>query len=146
MSIILKEISWESIYRVWRKFLWPNQNIYIKSISTRLHLGETDEKNSIYNPIFLGCYKADKLVGVNSSHKCRDGSFRSRGLWVDPEHRGEGIGQAILRQTLEFRGNSTFVWSYPRQTSWSTFENVGFILTSDWMPDDSGILRAYCRF
>ena len=146
MSIVLKDIDWDSIYKVWRKNLWPDRSTPIESHSAMLYLGGHDIGNFNYRVFFLGCYKDGKLIGVNSGHKCSDGSYRSRGLWVDPAHRGEGIGQAILRQTLEFRGNSTFVWSYPRQSSWSTYEKVGFSLTSDWQPSETSEANAYCRF
>jgi GNAT superfamily N-acetyltransferase len=146
MAIVIKKISWEDIYQVWHKKLWPNRISPIKSHSAMTYLGGHDIKNFAYDVVFLGCFINSNLIGVNSIHMCNDKTSRSRGLWVDPEHRGEGIGQAILRQTLEFKGNSTFVWSYPRQSSWSTYESVGFSLTSDWQPSETSEANAYCRF
>lgn len=145
MSNFIQSITWDVIYPIWRNYLWPDRLSSIDTHSAMLYLGGHDMSNFIYNPYYIGYYVDDKLVGVNSAHKCIDGSFRSRGLWVHPNHRKKGIGQALLRQIIEFKGNSTFVWSYPRQTSWSTYERVGFKRTSDWQVSETSEANAYCK-
>ena len=145
MSTILRDLIWDEIYPVWQFKLWPDRSSAIETHSAMLYLGGHDMQNFGYRVNFLGCFIDNKLIGVNSSHKCSDGSYRSRGLWVDPEHRGQGIGQMLLRQTIEFKGNATFVWSYPRQSSWNTYKAVGFQLASDWQASETSEANAYCR-
>lgn len=145
MSIAIKPISWDQILHIWRTHLWPNRTSLIEHHSAMLYLGGHDMNNFNYRVDLIGYHIDDKLVGVNSSHRCSDGSYRSRGLWVDPEYRGRGIGQRLLRQSIEYKGNATFVWSYPRQSSWNTYKAVGFQLTSDWQASETSEANAYCR-
>jgi GNAT superfamily N-acetyltransferase len=144
MSIVLRELEWSQIYSIWRKNLWPNRTTPIETHSAMLYKGGHDMENFRFKVDFLGCFKDNKLVGINSGHKTMDGGYRSRGLWVHPDHRGLGIGQILLRQIIEYRSNSFFVWSYPRQTSWNTYKAVGFQLASDWQASDTSEANAYC--
>jgi GNAT superfamily N-acetyltransferase len=88
----------------------------------------------------------NKIAGVNSGHKCMDGSYRSRGLFVYPKFRNLGIGYKLLLETINQgkKESAKFVWSYPRNTSWKTYEKAGFILTSDWEYSETGI-NAFCK-
>lgn len=142
---MIKNIEWHLIYPIWEKYLWPERTSPIKSHSAMMYLNGHSMKNYDYRPSFLGYFKDNSLIGVNSCHKCSDGSLRSRGLWVHPDHRNQGIGYKLLKQTIEFKGNATFVWSYPRKSSWRTYENVGFYLTSDWESSETSEANAYCR-
>lgn len=144
MNSYIKDIGWKEIYEVWRYKLWPDRTSAIETHSAMLYL-KGFENNSNFRVSFIGYFDGDKLVGVNSGHKTMDGGYRSRGLWVDPEYRGQGIGQMLLRQIIEFRGNATFVWSYPRQSSWNTYKAVGFQLASDWQASETSDANAYCR-
>lgn len=142
---MIKLLTWQEIFNIWQNYLWPNRTTPIKTHSAMLYLNGYDMNNYAQPVHFLGYFINSKLVGVNSAHSCTDGSFRSRGLWVDPEHRGKGIGQALLRQTIELKENATFIWSYPRQSSWNTYNAVGFQLASNWQASDTSEANAYCR-
>lgn len=102
--------------------------------------------NFRYPATYLGAYVEDQLVGVNSGHRCSDGTYRSRGLYVSPDHRNMGIGKKLLLSTIEQarKENCFLIWSYPRKSSWKVYESVGFELISDW---EEGEIEenAYCK-
>ena len=98
-------------------------------------------------PTFFGYFIEDKLVGVNSGHKCSDNSYRSRGVYVFPEFRKREIGTKLLIATID-QGRSegcSFVWSYPRRSSWNTYQSAGFRLAGDWEKSETSEANAYCR-
>jgi GNAT superfamily N-acetyltransferase len=72
--------------------------------------------------------------------------YRSRGLWVDPKHRGKGIGKQLLVETINQakREDARMIWSFPKHTSWKTYNSVGFELTSDWQSSETSNENAYC--
>lgn len=109
------------------------------------YLGNYDSYNMTTTPTFIG-YKVDEqFVGVNSGHRTTNNGYRSRGLWVDPIFRGRGIGQKLLRATMDV-GKSEgciWVWSLPKQSSWTTYEAVGFEKKSEWFKSELDI-NAYC--
>jgi GNAT superfamily N-acetyltransferase len=143
MDLYIRDITWNEIYPIWRYKLWPDRTSAIETHSAMLYL-EGFDNHTNFRVTFIGCFDNNKLLGVNSGHKTMDGGYRSRGLWVDPEHRGRGIGQMLLRQTIEFKDNATFVWSYPRQSSWNTYKAIGFQLASDWQTSETSLANAYC--
>jgi GNAT superfamily N-acetyltransferase len=86
-------------------------------------------------------------VGVNSGHLCDDNSFRSRGLWVDENHRGYGYGKELLKAVINQAKleSADFIWSFPRKTSWPTYKSVGFKKTSDWVKSDTSEANVFCK-
>jgi len=101
----------------------------------------------ISTPTFFA-YKLDnKIVGVNSGHLCHDNSYRSRGLFVFTEYRKQGIGKILLVATIDkgLDESADYVWSYPKQSSWPTYEAAGFTLASIWEQSELD-LNAYCHF
>jgi GNAT superfamily N-acetyltransferase len=143
---MIKKITFEQIFEVWQNHLWPNRTSPIESNSAMIFLGGYTMDNMHTTPTFLGYYVEDKLVGVNSGHKCSDNSYRSRGLFVFPEFRHSGIATTILKETIkqgEIEGCS-FVWSYPRKTSWRAYEQANFVLMSDWEGSETSEANAYC--
>jgi GNAT superfamily N-acetyltransferase len=140
-------ITFEEIYSIWNTQLWSNRQSAIETHSAMNFLGGYDIKNMISTPTFFA-YKLDnKIVGVNSGHLCHDNSYRSRGLFVFPEHRKQGIGKILLLATID-KGRderANYVWSYPKQSSWLTYEAAGFSLASIWEQSELD-LNAYCHF
>ena len=110
-------------------------------------LGGYDIKNMKTVPSFFAYIQDSKILGVNSGHKCFDNSYRSRGLFVFPEYRNKGIGVSLLKETIlqGHKESASFVWSYPRKTSWSTYEHAGFYLASDWEVSETSDSNAYCK-
>lgn len=141
----IKTIEYLDILPIWTDYLWPNRTSPIEPNSGMLFLEGHTIKNMFMTPTFFGYYINDKLIGVNSGHMCLDKTYRSRGLYVFPEYRGEGVGRILLKATVDqgFLENANFVWSYPRYTSWKTYESTGFIICSPWYDTEQG-QNAFC--
>lgn len=139
-------ITFQEIYEIWRSELWPNRVSEITSTSAMNYLGGYDISNMTYDPTFISYILEGEIVGVNSGHHCADGSYRSRGLFVFPNYRGKKIGQILLNATISQakKESASFIWSYPRNTSWKTYESAGFVLTSIWENSELGY-NAYCK-
>ena len=140
-------ITWDQIQPIWSNHLWTNRNSLIEPTSAMCYLDGYNMQNMKMLPSFFGYLINNKIVGVNSGHACpTNTSYRSRGLWVDPLFRNRGIGQSLLNATIkqgQLEGY-TMIWSYPRQSSWKTYQSVGFTLTSDWTPSETSDANAYC--
>jgi GNAT superfamily N-acetyltransferase len=143
---MIKKISWDLAEKVWKDRLWPDRSSPIQPTSAMSYLQGHDMGNKSYQPTFFGLFDNDNLVAINSGHRCSDGSYRSRGLWVDEYHRRKGYGKQLLLKTIEQarEENCDFCWSYPRKTSWSTYEAAGFVLTSDWQASETSDANAFC--
>lgn len=144
---MIEIIAWEDILPVWKNQLWPDRKTPIEPVSAMCFLGNYDMDNMLTKPVFYGYYKNDLLVGVNSGHSCpRSNSYRSRGLWVHPQHRRQGIGKALLDVTIAeaFNSGHDMVWSFPRKASWPVYQSAGFSLRSDWNKSETSDFNAYC--
>ncbi len=142
---MLQNITWRHISLIWITELWPNRISPIEKIS-HMMLEGPDMDNSKFEPSFFGYFVDSTLVGVNSGHMCCDGSYRSRGLYVNPEYRGKGIGQVLLNAAIEQarKEKAKIVWSFPRQTSWPTYSAVGFKLLGNWQSTETSDANAKC--
>ena len=143
---MITEITFDDIFPIWRDRLWPGRVSAIQSNSSMKFLGGYDLHNKTYPATFFGYVVDGKIVAVNSGHKCHDNSYRSRGLLVFHEYRGQGIGQSILLATIEQarKENCDFVWSYPKKSSWRTYAAAGFELAGDWHDSEMDV-NAYCK-
>ena len=144
---MISTLTFEEIYHIWSTELWPNRVSEITSTSAMNYLGGYDISNMDFQPTFV-CYKSEQgeILGVNSGHLCVNGSYRSRGLFVFPDYRGRKIGQMLLRATIDQARKelADFIWSYPKQTSWKTYESADFKLSSPWEISELGF-NAYCK-
>lgn len=146
----VKFITFEECADVWSTKLWPGRKD-IEPASAMVYSPETvelkyDMRNMELPQVFFGLFFGGEMIGVNSGHVCGDGSFRSRGLWVDWIYRGKGLGIELLTSTIHYAHvmKSTFIWSYPRFTSRKSYEAAGFTITSDWRASDTSDSNAYC--
>jgi len=139
-------LDYMDIYQIWRKHLWSDRKSEITPNSAMLFLGGYDSGNMDHKPTFFGYLEDEIIVGVNSGHKCIDRSYRSRGLFVFPEYRNKGIATRLLQETINQgqKESALFVWSYPKQSSWRTYEKAGFSLCSPWEISELGY-NAYCK-
>jgi len=143
---MIKIITFTSIYHIWEAYLWHNRTSAITPTSAMDYLGGYHNENMNFAPTFFGYFENDNLLGVNSGHKCRNNSYRSRGLYVHQSFRQRGIGKELLLATIEQgkKEKCNYVWSYPRDSSWKAYEKAGFHLTSEWADSELG-KNAYCR-
>jgi GNAT superfamily N-acetyltransferase len=147
MKHSIEKITYEEIFPNWRDHLWPDRTSKIEPNSAMNYLGGYDMFNMSTEPTFFA-YKIDgKIAGVNSGHKCSKGHYRSRGLYVFDEFRGLGIGTKLLLATIDQgrKENSVICWSYPRDTSWKTYNSAGFTLHGSFEPSETGS-NAYCVY
>jgi GNAT superfamily N-acetyltransferase len=144
---MLKTLSWSEIYPIWADNLWPTRASSIDPASAMCLINGYDIANMQSTPTFFGYIITNNIVGVNSGHACpNQNNYRSRGLWVDPNYRGQGIAQQLLTATIK-QGQQegyTQIWSYPRRSSWPTYQAVGFKLASDWEVSETSEANAYC--
>lgn len=142
---MITNIEFHEILPIWQNYLWSNRVSQITPTSAMCFLGGFDLKNMSKKPIFLGYKLNDKVIGVNSLHPCLDGSYRSRGLYVFPEFRGKNIGYELLVTTINLARDykSSYIWSYPKRSSWKTYEKAGFELASNWELSELD-WNAYC--
>ena len=143
---MIKTVEYEQILNIWELYLWPERTSKIESHSAMLIYGAIDIHNFEYPATYFVYTVDDIIAGCNSGHMCNDNSYRSRGLYVFPRYRNQGIGSRLLNATIlqGQKENADFVWSYPKKKSWSTYENVGFSLASDWEQSELG-LNAYSK-
>ena len=145
----LKEIDFDTIFPIWNEKLWPGRISKIEPMSSLvwnsqlfLTWGNSEIKKDSaifdkYEPKFFALRKEDLIVGVNSGFRTEEDVYRSRGLWVHPDHRGKGLGQELLKHgcKLAIKENCKVIWSMPRKSALETYEAVGFSKIGDWLDD-----------
>lgn len=141
----LRKISFEEILRVWSNFLWKERQSPIEKNSAMVYLGGIDISNMDFTPTFIAAIESNRIIGVNSGHLCKNNGYRSRGLFVHENYRRNNIGTLLLSETIEIakKEKAKYVWSYPKQTSWKTYQKAGFVLSSPWEVSELGF-NAYC--
>ena len=144
---MIKLLGWEEIRHIWATELWVDRKSAIEPQSAMLFKTGHDMDNFNYLPRFFGYYLGSKLVGVNSGHGCSDGSYRSRGLWVNENNRNTGIGTRLLRACIDqaLVEQRSYIWSYPRYTSWPVYKNAGFVLSSEWAVSETNNSNAFAK-
>jgi N-acetylglutamate synthase-like GNAT family acetyltransferase len=90
-----------------------------------------------YNPHFWAVLYNGEIVGVNSAHQTAADTVRSRGLWVDPEHRGVGLAKQLVQESVCLGRNihANRVWTVPRKGSEWSYISCGFELTGEWFDE-----------
>ena len=86
----------------------------------------------------MGSKTGDKLIGVNSGFKTSNDIYRSRGLYVIPKKRSQGISRMLLKLTIETakKENCRVIWTMPRQSALIAYESVGFQKVGGWIDDE----------
>jgi hypothetical protein len=135
--MIIKQVDFEEIKTVWAEKLWPGRESPIEPTSSMTFMGGYNT-NFVHQPArFLAGYVDNKIVAVNSVHLAETYMARSRGLWVDNLYRGHGLGVMILRATSNVARelNAQAIWSFPRESSFKTYQTVGYMQMSEWLND-----------
>lgn len=127
MNYQIKKIDYVTILPAWEK-LWPGREHSAHS-SMRMLGGHGPEIRDTYKWTGFGVYDGKRLVGVNAGHKSSQFDYRTRGLWVDPDYRGQGVAQQLfekLEEQAKYEG-SRWLWSFPRLPSLPAYMNAGYI-------------------
>jgi GNAT superfamily N-acetyltransferase len=128
-------ITWKEIKPIWDTELWPSRDSKqinkwswnIDNPTTIL----TDNWQLNSTPVFLGIKnKEGDILGVNSVYQSsEDGCyFRSRGLYIKPSCRHEGLAIELLKASVQHAEGAKYVWSAPRANAIKTYQSAGFIL------------------
>jgi len=128
---MIVDIEYKEILRFWqRSDMWGNYEH--NQINPYTYDGVYDESIKFSIPTFYGFIENDKIVGVNSFYHTNSNECRSRGLYVLPEYRKNGIAETLLRSAIEINsdGGYEFIWSKPRVTAQKAYQNAGFSITS----------------
>jgi GNAT superfamily N-acetyltransferase len=86
------------------------------------------------SPVDFICVRDPDIVGVISGFLSKQGLYRCRGIYVRPEHRGQGISRllfAAAEQQAVARG-CLRMWSFPRHDALPSYLAYGFRQTSGW--------------
>lgn len=137
----VREISYIAILPIWETNLWPDRTSKITPCSSMLFPSGNDVTiHAKFTPTFYGYYDNGQLIGVNSGHKTNEVTYRSRGLWVNPEYRGRGIGKVLLNITTQraLDEKCIFIWTMPKQSAIKTYETVGFNKVGEWLDTELG--------
>ena len=126
-------IDFDTIYQVWSTELWPDRISLIETHSAMTWpfgnpTNAYDMNIFKYKATFFGVYLDGILIGVNSGHKTSNTLYRSRGLWVDPKHRKNGIAQILfeMTETQARKEICDVIWSIPRKTALPAYQRFGF--------------------
>lgn len=143
---MIKKIAFEDILPIWKNYLWPKRTDDITTTSAMTYLGGYDFENMQSEPTFFAYMIDNEIAGVNSGHMTMNNTYRSRGLYVFDIYRGKGLGTILLKATIEQAKleGASMCWSYPRQSSWKSYLNAGFSLSSDWEKSETSDANAYC--
>jgi GNAT superfamily N-acetyltransferase len=125
----LVEITFEEILPVWREHLWNGRLSDIKPMSSMTLDRQYDM--SIYEkyvPYFCAVVDGKEILGVNSCHQTGNTEFRSRGIYIFPEHRGKGVSKKLFNFVKEkaLENNCSTIWSLPRLTALTAYKAAGF--------------------
>lgn len=139
------EIPCSEIANFWKNHLWTDTQIRMSSsIIFNTHPFEYNLNYHNEQRIFLGIFRSHNvLIGVNSLHKT-DEMWRSRGLCVLPSHRGKGIGQKLLKETIDRADGKC--WSIPKRTALKTYESVGFKKVSEFFETETSEENCFVSF
>lgn len=148
----IERLTFEQITSVWQNYLWPDRESPIESHSAMTWPFEGNPEQydmNVFNypATFWGVYIDNKLVGVNSGHKTTDTQYRSRGIWVDPEYRKQGVAQNLFNMT-EHRAileKCNMIWSLPRKTALPAYTKFGFETVGDFIKTETSDANIYVK-
>ena len=143
------ETTFEDIYDLWNEGLWPCRVSKIEdrsALSFDFNLWRNFQNISItkqrkkiweYKPTFWAVRQDNKIIGVNSGFKTNVDTYRSRGLYVIPEKRGQGVSNMLLKLTISTakKENCAVIWTMPRKDALFAYESVGFQKIGKWIDD-----------
>ena len=144
------ETTFEDIYNLWDKGLWPNRVSKIMPMNTlswtawywedfgKIEVTK-DQNILLFEPTFWAIRDGKEIIGVNSGFRTNEDIYRSRGLYVKPEKRGKGLSKLLLKLTIETakKEECRTIWTMPRKSALTAYESVGFRKIGGWI--DKGV-------
>ncbi|KPL06626.1 hypothetical protein AMJ86_07825 [bacterium SM23_57] len=131
-------LRWIDVKPIWDSHLWPGRDS--EPVTSMKYLGGYDMEYKNQKPKFIGFTLGGQIVATNSYVRTTGTEWRSRGLWVHEDFRGQGNGELLLECMLkdirEEGGN--MVWTLPRKEALGVYEKVGFIRSTGWKEHDWG--------
>ena len=81
----------------------------------------------------LGAREGEAIVGVATFVPREDGVWQLRGMAVEEDRQGEGIGTAILDEAASRlrRAGARLVWANGRDTALGFYERAGWVVVGD---------------
>ncbi len=148
--MLIKRIQFDTIKMIWAEKLWPNRASPIEPMSAMTWPFEGDpdpiDMNIFnYDPTFWAVFDGNRIVGVNSGHRTTDTQYRSRGIWVSPEYRGQGVA-GLLFHSLEDQARlecCEMLWSIPRKTALSAYTKFGFETVGGFIQTETADANIY---
>lgn len=132
MATNVKSVTFDDVKPLWEK-LWPGRGSEIRNMSSMTSDSSWDM--AVYDnhtPHFFAILDSDNgtIIGVNSGHGTSDTHFRSRGLYVEPDHRGNGYGRQLVAATADKAAELGFdvCWTIPRENAFHSYDSAGFTL------------------
>ena len=114
----------------WRDFLWPHRESLIEPVSAIGENGIIEMAWLAAEPRFWKIEQHGKIVGVVSAlFLSRARSVRLRGIWVDHEFRGKGLGKEMIEKVVAEFGSvgCDRLWTMARVSAALFYQSCGFI-------------------
>lgn len=146
-----KLIDFHTARDVWSHNLWPGRQSPIEANSAMRWLGGIEMDLMSYPASFWGIttdLPTKKIIGLLSGHfggeilvpefSHHTRSFRTRGLWVDPNYRLQGIARTLMQEAENQARieECRALWTFPRKTSFLAYQRLGFQQAGNWLGEN----------
>lgn len=145
--------EFDAVLPIWSRELWPGRQSPIEPTSAMKFGGGYDMQLMQAAPTFWLAREnshdradAGPIAGVLSGHfggvvdnaGAIVRSYRTRGLWVAPAHRGQGVAKRLMLAAFAQAQaeDCPLVWTFPRQSSMPFYSALGFRVYGDWLGAD----------
>lgn len=155
-AVVVEECRFEDVLPIWQTKLWPGRVSKIESHSAMKWLGGIDLDLMNAPAFFCRLRLSDnnpnsahsgRVIGVLSGHfgglieldgKKEVRSYRTRGLFVEPEFRGLGAAGLLMSATLSEAKRQTceVAWTFPRQSVMPAYQKMGFKMIGQWIGEN----------
>lgn len=142
--------SFKDIEPIWSRELWPGRISAIEPNSAMkwqggIHMPLMQSTATFWRLVPTDAEPTpENILGVLSGHfggeieSPSERSYRTRGLWVSPEVRRAGGASMLMTAAFEqaAQENCPLVWTFPRESSMSFYESMGFKQVGPWIGED----------